>query len=60
MGTFHLVYPQGLFSEVIGRNVQTMVSYGAMVVVGVFLWYTGEIKPEIKTFLYALPTYLMI
>ena len=58
IGTYRLLIPQ--FSEVVGRNVQTMVSYGAMVVVGVFLWVLGKIKPELKTFLKALPTFLMV
>ncbi|MBO5715961.1 MAG: leucine-rich repeat protein [Clostridia bacterium] len=57
-GAYGLFYPQ--FSAVIGRNVQTMVSYGAMVVVGTFLWFSGKVKPELKTFLKALPTFLMV
>ena len=58
VGAYGLFYPQ--FSAVIGRNVQTMVSYGAMVVVGLFLWFLGKVKPEVKTFLKAFPTFLMI
>ncbi len=58
IGAYGLFFPQ--FSAVIGRNVQTMVSYGAMVVVGTFLWFLGKVKPEFKTFLKALPTFLMI
>ena len=52
IGAYGLLRPQ--FSEVIGRNIQTMISYGMMVVVGVFLWVLGKIKPELKTFLKAL------
>lgn len=58
IGAYGLLRPQ--FSEVIGRNIQTMISYGMMVVVGVFLWVLGKIKPELKTFLKALPTFLMV
>lgn len=58
IGAYGLFFPQ--FSAVIGRNVQTMVSYGAMVVVGAFLWFLGKVKPEFKTFLKALPTFLMV
>ena len=59
-GAFHLIYPAGLFSQVIGRNIQTMVSYGAMVVIGIFVWVAGEIKPDLKTIWKAFPIFFTI
>ena len=59
-GAYHLIYPAGLFSQVIGRNIQTMVSYGAMVVVGIFVWIAGEIKPEPKTIWKSFPIFFTI
>lgn len=60
VGAYNLIYPAGLFSQVVGRNVQTMVSYGAMVVVGIFVWVAGEIKPEPKTIWKAFPIFFSI
>ena len=60
IGAIGLFYPETLFSEVIGLNVYAMVTYGAMVVMGIFLWVSGRVKPELKTFVYALPTFLAL
>jgi hypothetical protein len=57
VGAFNLIYPVNSFTQVIGRNVQVMVSYGAMVVIGVFVWVAGEIKPEPKTIWKAFPIF---
>ena len=52
-----MLYPDDVFIETIGINVQTMVHHGMMVVVGVFMYATGAVKLSHKTVLYALPTF---
>jgi hypothetical protein len=52
-----MCYPNDVFIETIGINVQTMVHHGFMVVVGVFMYATGAVKISHKTILHALPTF---
>lgn len=52
-----MIYAGDVFISTIGINVQTMVCHGSMIVVGVYLLYTGYVKLEHKTILKALPVF---
>lgn len=56
-GLVVFVYPEQVFIDTIGINIQTMVYHGAMIVVGVWLLYTEYVKLESKTILKALPVF---
>ncbi len=51
------VYPGDVFVSTIGINIQTMVCHCSMIIVGVYLLYTGYVKLEHKTILKALPVF---
>ena len=51
------IYPEQVFIETIGINIQTMAYHGAMVVVGVWLLYTEYVKLESKSILKAIPVF---
>ena len=48
-----MLYPGDVFVKAIGINIQTMICHGAMVVLGVYLFYTGHVKTEFRTVLKA-------
>ena len=52
-----MVYPGDVFVKTIGINIQTMICHGSMIVVGIYLLYTGYVKVEHKTILRALPVF---
>lgn len=54
-----MVYPAQVFIRTIGINIQTMVWHGSMIVIGVYLLYTGYVKVTHKTILKALPVFLV-
>lgn len=54
-----MVYPVQVFIRTIGINIQTMVWHGSMIVIGVYLLYTGYVKITHKTILKALPVFLV-
>ncbi len=56
-GVAVMLYPNTVFIETIGINIQTMVCHGGMIVVGVYLLYTGYVKSQFKTILKALPVF---
>ena len=41
-----MLYPTTVFIGTIGINIQTMVCHGSMVVIGIYLLYTGYVKME--------------
>ena len=47
------IYPGDVFVSTTGINIQTMVCHGSMIVLGVYLFYTGHVKAEFKTVLKA-------
>lgn len=59
-GTAVMIYPNDVFIETIGINIQTMIHHGMMVVIGVFIYVSGKVKISHKTILYALPTFLTL
>lgn len=47
------VYPGDVFISTMGINIQTMICHGSMIVLGVYLFYSGHVKAEFKTVLKA-------
>ncbi len=52
-----MIYPGDVFIGTIGINIQTMICHGSMIVIAVFLLYTGYVKAEHKTILKAIPLF---
>jgi len=52
-----MIYPGDVFIRTIGVNIQTMVCHGSMIVIAVYLLYTGYVKVEHKTILKAIPVF---
>ncbi len=48
-----MLYPPQVFITTIGINIQSMICHGMMIVVGIYLLYTGYVKIEHKTILKA-------
>ena len=48
-----MLYPGDVFCDTLGINIQTMICHGSMVVIGIYLIYTGEAKLQHKTVLKA-------
>ena len=44
-----MVYPGMVFIDTIGINIQTMVWHGSMIMIGVYLLYSGYVKIQWKT-----------
>lgn len=51
------VYPGDVFVSTMGINIQTMICHGSMIVLGVYLFYSGHVKAEMKTLLKAIPVF---
>ncbi len=56
-GTSVMLYPSTVFIKTIGVNIQTMFCHGSMIVVGVYLLYTGCVKVKFSTILKAMPVF---
>ena len=52
-GVCVMLYPVTVFVAQIGINIQTMICHGSMIVIGVYLLYTGHVKLAHKTILKA-------
>ena len=50
-GACVMVYPGDVFTSSVWINIQSMICHGSMLVVGIFLYYTGAVKAEHKTIL---------
>ncbi len=59
-GVCVMVYPESVFIETIGINVQTMICHGSMITIGVYLLYTGYVKAEHKTAVRAMPVFAVM
>ena len=55
-----MIYPESVFIETIGINVQTMICHGSMITIGVYLLYTGYVKAEHKTAVRAMPVFAVM
>ena len=56
-GVCVMFYPSDVFISQIGINVQTMICHGSMITIGIYLYGSGYVKTEHKTFLRALPVF---
>lgn len=56
-GAAVMLYPSSVFIGTVGINIQTMVCHGSMVVVGVYLLYTGYVPNRHGTVLKAMPVF---
>ena len=56
-GSAVMVYPNDVFIETIGINIQTMICHGSMITIGIYLFATGHVKLEHKTILKAMPVF---
>ena len=50
-GTCVMVYPGDVYTSSVWINIQSMICHASMIVIGVFLFYTGAVKTEHKTIL---------
>lgn len=55
-----MLFPQEVFTDIIGVNIQTMVCHGSMITVGIFLLCTGYVPINKKTVLRAMPVFLLL
>lgn len=51
------IYPGDVFIETLGINIQTMICHGSMIVIAVYLFFSGYVKLEHKTILKAIPVF---
>ena len=54
-----MIYPNDVFINTIGINIQTMICHGSMICVGICLLATGYVKLEHKTILKAFPIFVI-
>ncbi len=54
-----MFYPESVFVETIGINIQTMICHGSMITLGIYLLYSGYVKLEHKTILKAIPVFII-
>ena len=52
-----MIYPNDVFIDTVGINIQTMICHGSMLTVGIYLLGSGYVKAEHKTILRALPVF---
>lgn len=50
-GLFVMLYPNNVFCETAGINIQTMVCHGSMIAVAIYLLAKEKVKTDAKTFL---------
>ena len=55
-----MFYPSTVFTDTLGVNIQTMVCHGMMVSTGVYLLFSGHVKPNLKTLLRAMPVFIVL
>ena len=52
-----MIYPNDVFVETIGINIQTMICHGSMITIAIYLFATGHVKLQHKTILKAMPVF---
>lgn len=66
LATFGLIagvwgmFNPNVFVSTVGLNIYSMLCYGSMIAVSIFLFFTQSVRIEIKTFLRALPVFIMV
>ena len=56
-GVCVMLYPVTVFIGTVGINIQTMICHGSMIVIGVWLLYTGTVKVTHRSILKAIPVF---
>ncbi len=56
-GTAVMIYPNDVFIETIGINIQTMVCHGSMITVAIYLLGSGYVQANRKTLLRAMSVF---
>lgn len=59
-GAAVMVYPVSVFIGTVGINLQTMICHGSMIVIGVYLLASGQVKLEHRSILRALPVFAVM
>ena len=52
-----MAYPADVYIDTVGINIQTMICHGSMIVIGVWLLYSGHVEVKHKTILKAIPVF---
>jgi hypothetical protein len=52
-----MIYPNDVFVDTIGINIQTMICHGSMITIGIYLLASGYVKLQHKTILKAMPIF---
>lgn len=55
-----MFYPSTVFVRTLGINIQTMVCHGTMAALGIYLLFSGYVRPTFKTLLQALPVFMVL
>ena len=55
-----MVYPNDVFIETAGINVQTMICHSSMLTVGIYLFGSGYVKAEHRTIFKAIPVFFVM
>ena len=58
-GVCVMLYPEQVFIDVVGVNLQTMICHGSMIPIGAYLLATGHVKLEKKTLLKAVIVFVI-
>ena len=56
-GVCVMLYPATVFIRTVGINIQTMICHGSMIVIGVWLLYTGRVEGKHRSILKAIPVF---
>lgn len=56
-GLITMVIPNDIYIDIIGINIQTSVCHGSMIMIAIYLLYTGYVKIEHKTILKAMSVF---
>ncbi|MBE6665942.1 MAG: hypothetical protein E7603_06975 [Ruminococcaceae bacterium] len=52
-----MVYPNDIYTNIIGINIQTSICHGTMISVAIYLLYSGHVKLQHKTILKAMSVF---
>ena len=52
-----MIYPNDVFVDTIGINIQTMICHGSMITIGIYLFASGYVKLQHTTILKAMPVF---
>ena len=56
-GLITMVIPNDIYIDIIGINIQTSICHGSMIMIAIYLLYTGYVKLEHKTILKAMSVF---